>query len=84
MVGHIIVEALAGSFSDDGETAHQFEGKIRIPFKNENLLCESMAADGKTKASYHLVLAGRWHGTYFASFTVDPGRSTRSYLCHRF
>lgn len=48
LVGHIIIEPIAQEDEADS-SAPVFHGRMRIPFKNENLICEHTDADGSSK-----------------------------------
>jgi hypothetical protein len=53
LIGHIIIEPIASDEEAD-DTAAVFKGRVRIPFKNENLICEHTSPEGVTKVcSFH-------------------------------
>lgn len=48
LVGHITIEPIAQDDEADS-SAPVFDGKMRIPFKNENLICEHVDSIGVSK-----------------------------------
>lgn len=48
LVGHITIEPIAQDDESDS-SAPVFDGKMRIPFKNENLICEHTDNSGASQ-----------------------------------